>query len=328
MSIGASTPNNNNFSKGLPPVKPPSGRFIVQLFLIPGLIVAGLVLVFVFGGVAWVGSSSPQSFLQQIDNPNPDIRWRGAHELAQVLERPESIELASNPDFALDLALRLQAAVKDLEAAEDSTKLELEETFKQIKANRKLNAEEKEAEQEKEALKAWRKLRPQRDLVFFLTSSMGHVTIPVGVHVLGQIAMKDKGAEVKGTLLRRRAAVLALSNLGHNVQKNFFGKWLTDDAKTLSPLQKIAVREKLAEASEGTSQRAKLASYAYGVLFNKEPAKVDMILEVCAHSDDLYLRNFVCQALNFWEGPRVEPTLLMLAHDDGHGTMIQVNDPD
>src|ERR1700678_4003519 len=92
--------------KGLPPVKPPSGRFIVQLFLIPGLIVLCLVLVFLFGGMAWVGSTSPQSILQKLDNSNPDVRWRGASDLAQVLQRPESIELASNVDFALDIAVR------------------------------------------------------------------------------------------------------------------------------------------------------------------------------------------------------------------------------
>src|SRR5713226_4433089 len=121
-------PSNNDLppgpASGLPAVKPPSGRFILQLFLIPGLIVVGLICVFSFGSLAWVGSSSPESFLSRLDNPNPDIRWRAAHELAQVLKRPESLELASNPDFALDIAERLSKALTELEQAEDNAKQE------------------------------------------------------------------------------------------------------------------------------------------------------------------------------------------------------------
>src|SRR5947199_5859342 len=106
MQPDSPAPSNNDARVGLPPVKPPSARFIVQLFLIPGLIVAGLVFVFVFGGLSWVGTSTPESFLSRLDNPNTEVRWRAAHELAQVLKRPESLELASDPDFALALAQR------------------------------------------------------------------------------------------------------------------------------------------------------------------------------------------------------------------------------
>src|SRR5207249_7780493 len=62
MQPESPAPSNNDAPAGLPPVKPPSARFIVQLFLIPGLIVAGLVFVFVFGGLSWVGTSTPESF--------------------------------------------------------------------------------------------------------------------------------------------------------------------------------------------------------------------------------------------------------------------------
>ena len=40
MQSEAAVPGNNDVPRGLPPVTPPSGRFIVQLFLVPGVIVA------------------------------------------------------------------------------------------------------------------------------------------------------------------------------------------------------------------------------------------------------------------------------------------------
>src|SRR5262245_39234907 len=88
---------------GLPPVQPPSARFIVQLFLVPGLIVVVAVLIYLGSSYLVRSSQTPESYLRDLDSSNRDIRWRGAHDLAQVLKRPESLALASNPGFALDL---------------------------------------------------------------------------------------------------------------------------------------------------------------------------------------------------------------------------------
>ena len=198
MASSVTPPTNGHLPQGLPPVKPPSARFIVQLFLIPGLIVAGLVFVFVFGGLAYVGSNTPQSFIVQLDNPNPDVRWRAANELAQVLQRPESLELASNPDFALDIAVRLKKANEDLDLAEKAAQKELlTRTFPEI-ASRKLKQEEKARLQDEAALAAWRKLRPQRDFVIYLISCCGSFNLPVCVPVLSDIARMQDGAEKKG----------------------------------------------------------------------------------------------------------------------------------
>jgi hypothetical protein len=62
-----------------------------------------------------------------------------------------------------------------------------------------------------------------------------------------------------------------------------------------------------------------MADYAHGVLFKKQPSRVDEALYACAKSDDLDLREATALALYFWDGPLVEPTLLLLAKDDGHG---------
>src|SRR5947209_7767626 len=93
---------------GLPPVAPPSGRFIAQLFLVPGLITLVLVLIWLAGHYLVAEKRSPKYFIDNLDSSNEDIRWRAASDLAQVLKRPESIDLASDAGFALDLAERLK----------------------------------------------------------------------------------------------------------------------------------------------------------------------------------------------------------------------------
>src|SRR5438552_12424633 len=99
--LGATmTPSGNGTpdpAKGLPPVVAPSGRFIAQLFLVPGLIVAGAVVVLL--GFSWLssGNRSPEAFLRDLDSANVDIRWRTASDLAQVLKRDDG--LAMNVDF-------------------------------------------------------------------------------------------------------------------------------------------------------------------------------------------------------------------------------------
>src|ERR687894_61497 len=98
------TPDQPDHPKALPPVQPPSGRFIAQLFLVPGLIVALAVLLLLAFRYTIGSGYTPESFLKQLDNDNADIRWRGASDLAQVLKRPESVGLKTDDVFALDLA--------------------------------------------------------------------------------------------------------------------------------------------------------------------------------------------------------------------------------
>src|SRR5262245_32394041 len=118
-----SSPAAPDPDKGLPPVRPPSGRHIVQLFLVPGLIVGGAVTILL--GFSWLagGSRTPAQFLKNIDSANADIRWRAASDLAQVLKRDEN--LASDPEFALRLAEHLQRALEELDRLEqDKVKME------------------------------------------------------------------------------------------------------------------------------------------------------------------------------------------------------------
>jgi len=103
------TGSTEGLPENLPPVEPPSARFIVQLFLIPALIVAGVVGVyFLFGKLA----TGELDWRQQVDNvrsQNPHVRWRGALSLAQMLDADarlgaDSQKLAENPDVAAALS--------------------------------------------------------------------------------------------------------------------------------------------------------------------------------------------------------------------------------
>src|SRR4051794_17562981 len=99
---------------GLPPVTPPSGRFIAQLFLVPGVIVFVAVLIILGMNYMFVGGYTPAYFYSKLDNTNADIRWRGASDLAQILERKDSAGLRYDVDFALNLTKRLQTAWDEL----------------------------------------------------------------------------------------------------------------------------------------------------------------------------------------------------------------------
>src|SRR5438067_13590631 len=109
-------PPGGERAKGLPPVTPPSGRHVAQLFLIPGLIVAGAVTLLL--GFSWLagGSRTPEQFLKNIDSANTDIRWRAANDLAQVLKRDD--KLAADPAFALRLTERFARALDELDRLE------------------------------------------------------------------------------------------------------------------------------------------------------------------------------------------------------------------
>ena len=92
----------------LPVVEPPSAGFILQLFMVPGLIVAAVIGVWaLFGQI----SSSEQDWRQQIvemRSNNEHRRWRGANGLAQMLRADIELgkdgqQLSRNPAIAKEL---------------------------------------------------------------------------------------------------------------------------------------------------------------------------------------------------------------------------------
>ncbi len=152
--------------------------------------------------------------------------------------------------------------------------------------------------------------------------------MPVSKLALSDIALMKDGVEVKGMTLRKRGAVHALAKLGDNMNRHFFGKDASSDDKILTSAQKTGIIDKLSQEGSGKDERAEMARYASGVLQKTTPAGVDKVLAECANNEDISLRELVCQALNFWDGPDTEPTLLRLATDRGAGTRILITDDD
>src|SRR5438270_8528684 len=148
----------------LPPVTPPAGKFIAQLFVIPGVLVAVAVGCIWF--VSWLvgGYLNPEQFLKGLRSSNAEVRWRRASDLAQVLKRDEA--LAANAKFSLDLAVLLRQALRENEYSERLY-------------------QQKPTEDRADALKA---LQDERAFIEFLIASLGNFSVPTGVPLLGELA--------------------------------------------------------------------------------------------------------------------------------------------
>ncbi|MBT4863865.1 MAG: HEAT repeat domain-containing protein [Planctomycetaceae bacterium] len=70
----------------LPPVEPPSAGFIIQLFVVPGLIVLAVVGVWALFGQLASSEQDWTKLVAELSNSNEHRRWRGAYGLAQMLQ--------------------------------------------------------------------------------------------------------------------------------------------------------------------------------------------------------------------------------------------------
>jgi hypothetical protein len=299
----AESANSPEPLKGLPPVKPPSGRHIVQLFLIPGLIVAGAVTVLL--GFSWLasGSRSPEKILQNIESANADIRWRAASDLAQVLKRDD--KLAADASFGLRLAEKLARGLEELDKTEA--------------AERAVPVDEAHKRERAEAHKAF---VAQRNYCQFLSACLGNLSVPVGAPVLCDLAKNGRGQDDKLRVHMRRQAVLALANLGESRKR--FDK-LPDE-------EKAKTRQQLESESQSlNSETRKWAETGLAGLDGKSVGVVDTLAECAKEPVDIFLRELVGLALGFWEGDAreqkvAENALVMLARDVGRGERITIEE--
>lgn len=117
-STDASEALPDAFPEDLPPVEPPSAGFIMQLFLVPGLIVAAVIAVWALFGKL---SSSEQDWRQlvaEVRSNNEHRRWRGATGLAQMLRSDVELkesgnQLSTNPQIAKELATLLMELLNE-----------------------------------------------------------------------------------------------------------------------------------------------------------------------------------------------------------------------
>ena len=90
----------------LPPVEPPSAAFLVQLFLVPAIIVAIIVCVWLaFHWLAHLGSD-PQAYVRTLRRDN-EGRWQAALNLANDLRGPGGAALKQDAQLALELGRML-----------------------------------------------------------------------------------------------------------------------------------------------------------------------------------------------------------------------------
>lgn len=93
----------------LPPVEPPSAGFIVQLFVIPAVIVAAVVGIYLLFGRLATGELDWRQQVDNVRSQNPHVKWPGALSLAQMLDADAAAgqsaqPLAKNPEIATALS--------------------------------------------------------------------------------------------------------------------------------------------------------------------------------------------------------------------------------
>jgi hypothetical protein len=285
--------------KGLPPVVPPSGGFIIQLFLVPGLIVTAIVLLLLVFNWYLNGSRSPEQFLTNLDNTNPEVRWRAASDLAQILLRDD--RLATDPRFALSVAERLRNALSASAPAEKALAERLS----------KLPEDERQKEQ-REALK------DQRTYLVYLMGCVSAFKVPVGAPLLKEIAENQDAMDAEALAQRRQEALYDLANLGEK-SKGF---------DHLLPERQTAVLAALEEeAGGGSAERSRWAQESLDMLRSRRDGHprllgLDITLEHCAGDINPGVRKMTAFACNFWEGSpeengRIDDLLTKLANDDG-----------
>jgi HEAT repeat protein len=96
----------------LPPVEPPNAGFLVQLFLIPGLIVAIIVVVWLlFHWLAQMGND-PREYVKKLRGNN-EVRWQAAVNLAGALHGAAGNEIKHDAAVATDLGQILNEEIAD-----------------------------------------------------------------------------------------------------------------------------------------------------------------------------------------------------------------------
>jgi hypothetical protein len=293
------SPARTVIDPGLPPVAPPSGKFILQLFLVPGLIVFGIVLLLLAGYLGFGGSDRKlQQILRGLDDPNPEVRWRAGEDLGRVL--PGDEHLAQNVSFGLDIAERVQRALKHSEKQEREYEDRLHEASGKLPLPKSLEEE--------------------RNHVLFLISCLGHFQTPVGAPLLARVAKGKVAGDAEVVFRRRNNALLALINLGSNLGK--FDKLL--------PVRRNELLAHLDEESNGPGERGQWAADALAHLKDRgskeyqdgrTPDRLGVVAALikCARDPAPFLRKEAAGALSVWNGPGVEDALVRLLDDNGHG---------
>ncbi len=114
----------------LPPIEPPSAGFIVQLFVIPAVIVAAVIGIYLLFGRLATGELDWRQQVDNVRSQNPHVKWPGALSLAQMLDSDAAAgqsdqPLAKNPEIA-DALSDLFVETRGLSPRSDETTAQIE----------------------------------------------------------------------------------------------------------------------------------------------------------------------------------------------------------
>jgi len=122
MSKASKTPAPISPDEMLPSVQPPSATFLVQLFVIPGMIVLVMVLVWML--VNWLPQmgNDAAANLQTLEGSGAN-RWQAAVNLANLLRGDTSGNLKRDRELAARLANKLKEELAAKQTTEDAVRL-------------------------------------------------------------------------------------------------------------------------------------------------------------------------------------------------------------
>ena len=163
----------------LPPVEQPSAKFIIQLFVVPALIVMGIVGLWLsFNWLVRSATIDPKRLLEGIERGPSVARWQRANELADMLNSKRNAELKRDPKIAQHLA---QILSREIDQSNDGHDGEQEATLRH-----------------------------------FLVVALGQFEVPEGTDVLLKAAKTNRTENDK---LVRYHAIQALATRIYNLQQ-------------------------------------------------------------------------------------------------------------
>ncbi len=113
----------------LPPVQPPSAGFIVQLFVVPAIIVAVVVGLYLLFTRMASGEADWRQLVSDIRSENPHVRWSSANQLATLLTdaAQQPVDPAAGPSLSSNREIAQALVPQFTELAKKTTPTEEEQ---------------------------------------------------------------------------------------------------------------------------------------------------------------------------------------------------------
>lgn len=123
-SESSQIPNLESLPENLPPVEPPSGKIVAQLFLVPGVIVLSLACAWLMLTRLASTDQDWRALVRGVDTPNEHERWRSAFGLAQLLQSDSHAPAnerkhVTNPELAQVLGKMFTQEIRQPSKGED-----------------------------------------------------------------------------------------------------------------------------------------------------------------------------------------------------------------